>query len=88
MQLWEALFGRSITPAERLRQHLHALQRARRELDRERSKLEVQEKQLVTSIKQNARKGQMVCQILTRARVKSWPATLFALGVTYTSSTR
>lgn len=60
MPLLEALFGRSQTPQERLRQHLRSLQRARRELDRERTKLEAQEKTLVADIKKNARQGQMV----------------------------
>lgn len=60
MPLLEALFGRSQTPQERLRQHLRSLQRAKRELDRERNKLEAQEKTLVADIKKNARQGQIV----------------------------
>jgi hypothetical protein len=36
----DTLFGRTLTPAERLRQHQRALQKAQRELDRERTKLE------------------------------------------------
>lgn len=61
MPLLETLFGRSTTPAERLRQHLRSLQRAQRELERERTKLEGQEKKLVSDIKRHARQGQMVC---------------------------
>lgn len=60
MSSQESLFGRSKTPAERLREHQRALQKAQRELDRERTKLEQQEKKLVADIKANARKGQMV----------------------------
>ena len=67
MPIWDLLFGRSMTPQERLRQHLRTLQRARRELDRERSKLETQEKQLIADIKRNARQGQMVRRRPNRA---------------------
>ena len=67
MPLLESLFGRSTTPAERSRQHLRSLQRAQRELDRERVKLEGQEKKLVSDIKKNARQGQMVRPLLSIA---------------------
>jgi Skp family chaperone for outer membrane proteins len=56
----ETLFGKSKTPAERLRQHQRSLQKAQRELDRERSKLEQQEKKLILDIKNGARKGEIV----------------------------
>lgn len=56
----ETLFGRTVTPAERLRQHQRALAKAQRELDRERTKLEQQEKKLVMDIKKSAKAGQMV----------------------------
>ena len=49
-----------MTPAERLRQHQRALAKATRELDRERTKLEQQEKQLVADIKKSAKAGQIV----------------------------
>lgn len=63
-----------MTPAERLRQHLRSLQRAQRELDRERTKLETQEKKLVADIKRSARQGQMVrFTAYARAPAKSWP---------------
>lgn len=72
MPLWEALFGRSVTPAERLRQHLRSLQRAQRELERERVKLEAQEKKLVTDIKRHARRGQMpACKVMARDLVRT-----------------
>jgi hypothetical protein len=56
----ETLFGRTVTPAERLRQHQRALAKAQRELDRERGKLEQSEKKLITDIKKSAKAGQMV----------------------------
>lgn len=56
----ETLFGRTVTPAERLRQHQRALAKAQRELDRERTKLEQQEKKLIADIKKSAKAGQLV----------------------------
>jgi charged multivesicular body protein 2A len=56
----EMLFGKKKTPAELMRQHQRALTRAQREMDRERSKLEAQEKKLILDIKNTAKKGQMV----------------------------
>ncbi|ELU36390.1 sister chromatid cohesion-related protein [Rhizoctonia solani AG-1 IA] len=55
MNIMETLFGRSVTPAERLRQHQRALAKAQRELDRERTKLEQQEKKLIMDIKKSAK---------------------------------
>jgi charged multivesicular body protein 2A len=43
-----------------LRQHQRSLAKAQRELDRERTKLEAQEKQLVADIKKSAKAGQIV----------------------------
>lgn len=54
------LFGRTVTPAERLRQHQRSLQKAQRELERERAKLEQQEKKTMADIKKNAKSGNMV----------------------------
>ena len=56
----ETLFCRTVTPAERLRQHQRALTKAQRELDRERSKLEQSEKKLIMDIKKSAKAGQLV----------------------------
>jgi charged multivesicular body protein 2A len=56
----ETLFGRTVTPAERLRQHQRSLAKAQRELDRERTKLEASEKKLVADIRKSAKAGQMV----------------------------
>lgn len=56
----EFLFGRRKTPEEMLRQNQRALNRAMRELDRERVKLEQQEKKIIADIKKMAKQGQMV----------------------------
>ncbi|XP_057279145.1 charged multivesicular body protein 2a-like, partial [Pezoporus wallicus] len=55
----ELLFGRRKTPEELLRQNQRALARAMRDLDRERSKLEAQEKKIILDIKKMAKQGQM-----------------------------
>ncbi|XP_038608684.1 charged multivesicular body protein 2a [Tachyglossus aculeatus] len=55
----ELLFGRRKTPEELLRQNQRALTRAMRELDRERQKLETQEKKIIADIKKMAKQGQM-----------------------------
>ncbi|KAK0551087.1 ESCRT-III subunit protein did4 [Tilletia horrida] len=68
----ESLFGRAKTPAERLRQHQRSLQKAVRELDRERSKLEQQDKKLIMDIKKAARDGQMgACKVMARDLVRT-----------------
>jgi len=56
---FEALFGRRKTPQEMLRQNQRALNKAMRDLDRERSSLEQQEKKIIADIKMMAKKGQM-----------------------------
>ncbi|KAL2912331.1 ESCRT-III subunit protein did4 [Polyrhizophydium stewartii] len=53
------LFGSRKTPAELLKQHQRALTKAQRDLDRERAKLEQQEKKLIADIKKTAKAGQM-----------------------------
>jgi len=55
----EWLFGRKKTPDEMLRQNQRALTKAMRELDRERSKMEQQEKKIIADIKKMAKQGQM-----------------------------
>ncbi|KAL9932221.1 hypothetical protein V8E36_008993 [Tilletia maclaganii] len=68
----ESLFGRAKTPAERLRQHHRSLQKAMRELDRERTKLEQQDKKLIMDIKKAARDGQMgACKVMARDLVRT-----------------
>lgn len=54
------LFGKRKTPAELLREHKRLLDRAIRELDRERAALQTQEKRTVAEIRKMAKDGQMV----------------------------
>lgn len=56
----EALFGKKKTPAEMLRENKRMLDRAIRELDRERMGLQNQEKKTIAEIKKMAKEGQMV----------------------------
>ena len=56
----EFLFGRKKTPEEMLRQNQRALNKAMRDLDRERQKMEQQEKKVIADIKKMAKQGQMV----------------------------
>ncbi len=55
----EWLFGRKMTPDEMLRKNQRALNKAMRELDRERAKMEQQEKKIIMDIKKMAKAGQM-----------------------------
>ncbi|CAG0914168.1 unnamed protein product [Notodromas monacha] len=55
----EFLFGRRMTPEEMLRKNQRALNKAMRDLDRERGKMEAQEKKLINDIKKMAKDGQM-----------------------------
>uniref|UniRef100_A0A3B3ZJ12 Charged multivesicular body protein 2A n=1 Tax=Periophthalmus magnuspinnatus TaxID=409849 RepID=A0A3B3ZJ12_9GOBI len=56
----EFLFGKRKTPEEMLRQNQRALNKAMRELDREKAKLEQQEKKIIADIKKMAKQGQML----------------------------
>ena len=56
----EWLFGKKKTPQEMLRQNQRALTKAMRELDRERQRMENQEKKIIADIKKHANAGQMV----------------------------
>ncbi|KAJ4488265.1 vacuolar sorting protein DID4 [Lentinula aciculospora] len=72
MNIIETLFGRSVTPAERLRQHQRSLAKAQRELDRERAKLEQSEKKLIIDIKKSAKAGQMnACKVMAKDLVRT-----------------
>ncbi|AAW45019.2 conserved hypothetical protein [Cryptococcus deneoformans JEC21] len=72
MNILDTLFGRSMTPAERLRQHQRSLQKAQRELEREKGKLEAQEKKTMADIKRNAKAGNMnACKILAKDLVRT-----------------
>ena len=69
--LMSFLFKRE-TPAEMLRKHQRALQKAIRDLDRERQKLEQQEKKVIADIKKAARAGQNnACKIMAKDLVRT-----------------
>ncbi|KAJ1665351.1 ESCRT-III subunit protein did4 [Coemansia sp. RSA 1813] len=66
------LFGKRQTPREKMRQNLRALTRAQRELDRERTKMEVQEKKLIADIKKTAQAGQInACKVMAKDLVRT-----------------
>ena len=54
------LFGKKQTPEEMLRQNQRALNKAMRDLDRERAHLDQQEKKVIADIRKMAKMGQMV----------------------------
>lgn len=69
----EWLFGKRVTPDEMIRKNQRALNKAMRDLDRERMKMEQQEKKLIGDIKKMAKDGQMdsvkiMAQDLVRTR--------------------
>lgn len=71
-QILEYMFGKRMTPAERLRKNQRSLDKAVRELDQLRVKLEKQEKTLIQQIKQSAQKGQMgACKIQAKDLVRT-----------------
>jgi len=53
------LFGRKKTPEELLRENKRVLERTMRDLDREKNRLETQEKKVIMDIKKLAKQGQM-----------------------------
>ena len=54
------IFGRRLTPEQMLKQNQRVLNKAMRDLDREKSRMEQQEKKLISDIKKTAKDGQMV----------------------------
>lgn len=72
LQILEWAFGKRVTPAERLRKNQRLLDKAIRELDQQRVKLEKQEKTLVAQIRQSAQKGQMgACKVQAKDLVRT-----------------
>lgn len=55
----EWLFGKRMTPEEMLRKNQRALNKAMRDLDREKIKMEQQEKKVIADIKKLAKEGQI-----------------------------
>ncbi len=59
-----------MTPDEMLRKNQRALTKAMRELDRERAKMEQQEKKIIADIKKMAKQGQMdAVKIMAKVRI-------------------
>lgn len=56
----EWLFGKRLSPEEMLRKNQRALNKAMRDLDREKQRMEQQEKKIIGDIKKLAKEGQMV----------------------------
>ncbi|KAF5619873.1 putative class E vacuolar sorting and endocytosis factor [Fusarium sp. NRRL 25303] len=72
MNILEWAFGKRMTPAERLRKNQRMLDKAIRELDQMRVKLEKQEKTLIQQIKTSAKNGQMgACKIQAKDLVRT-----------------
>ncbi|KAL1466196.1 hypothetical protein MTO96_050426 [Rhipicephalus appendiculatus] len=68
----EWLFGRKKSPEEMLRQNQRALNKAMRDLDRERAKMEQQEKKIIMDIKKMAKDNQMdAVKIMARDLVRT-----------------
>ena len=59
----EWLFGKRLTPEEMLRRNQRSLNKAMRDLDRERMKMEQQEKKIIADIKKMAKDNQMVSRL-------------------------
>jgi len=68
----EWLFGKKVTPEEMLRKNQRALNKAIRDLDRERQRMEQQEKKIIADIKKMAKEGQMdAVKIMARDLVRT-----------------
>ncbi|KAI8924174.1 Snf7 family [Entophlyctis helioformis] len=68
----DLIFGTRKTPAELLKQHQRSLTKAQRDLDRERTKLEQQEKKLIVDIKKAAKANQMgACKVMAKDLVRT-----------------
>lgn len=68
----EWLFGKKLSPEEMLRKNQRALNKAMRDLDREKSKMEQQEKKVINDIKKLAKEGQMdAVKIMARDLVRT-----------------
>lgn len=78
------LFGKRLTPEEMLRQNQRALNKAMRDLDRERMHLEQQEKKIIADIKKMAKMGQMV-RIFNYMRVQLSPL-IFIFSLSFSRS--
>ncbi|KAJ2640361.1 ESCRT-III subunit protein did4, partial [Coemansia sp. RSA 1694] len=72
--MFSFLFGKRVTPQEALRKNIRALKKAQRELDRERVKMEAQEKKLIADIKKSAKADQRTpdaCKVMAKDLVRT-----------------
>ncbi|PVU91821.1 hypothetical protein BB559_003964 [Furculomyces boomerangus] len=70
--MFEYFFGKRKTPQEMLREHQRFLNRSIRELDRERGKLELQEKKTISELKAMAKTGNMsACKVMAKDLVRT-----------------
>eukprot|EP00210_Caulerpa_lentillifera_P008276 g7897.t1 len=77
-----SLFGRRKSVSEILRENKRMLDKAIRELDRERTALQTQEKKLITEIKSTAKQGQMdAVRIMARSLVRNRAAVTKLFGL-------
>ncbi|KAI1434863.1 Snf7-domain-containing protein [Xylaria sp. CBS 124048] len=84
MNILEWAFGKRMTPAERLRKNQRLLDKAIREIDQQKVKLERQEKQLVSQIKQSAQKGQLgAAKIQAKDLVRTRRSGLMRIVISY-----
>ena len=68
----EFLFGKKKTPQEVLRENQRLLNKSMRELDRERTNLQRQEKKITVEIRKMAKQGQMgAAKIMAKALVRT-----------------
>ncbi|KAJ2232993.1 ESCRT-III subunit protein did4, partial [Coemansia sp. RSA 455] len=70
--MFNFLFGKRVTPQEALRKNIRSLKKAQRELDRERVKMEAQEKKLIADIKKSAKADQRdACKVMAKDLVRT-----------------
>ncbi|KAJ1835160.1 ESCRT-III subunit protein did4 [Coemansia sp. RSA 2711] len=68
----EFLFGKQLTPKERMRRQQRALQTAQRQLRREVTKIEQEEKKLIKEIQASAKKGETdACKVMAKSMVRN-----------------
>ncbi|KAI9476756.1 ESCRT-III subunit protein did4 [Coemansia sp. RSA 990] len=66
------LFGKRVTPQERMRQNKRALQKAQRQINTEIAGMQRQEKKLLQDIKKSAKDGQMnACKVMAKDLVRT-----------------
>ncbi|KAG1669499.1 hypothetical protein FOA52_015666 [Chlamydomonas sp. UWO 241] len=82
MGILDSIFGKKKTPAELLRENKRNLDKAIRELDRERMGLQNEEKKIVTEIKKLAKEGQMdAVKVLAKSLVRNRKAVTKMYGL-------